>query len=341
MNKKLLYTALAAGLILPIAANAGAKIYGAAQIEINSYSDESGAPVDRGAAENTTTGKNATLEEDNARGRVGVKAWEDLGGGLKGIAKFEWKADTTDNDSSKGGTSVSLTPRESMVGLKGGFGTVMGGNLKSPYKYSGGVKYDIFVTTALEARRNGGMSGGTNGHNGFINKMIGYHSPKVNGLQLQLIYRLDEGASDGTGEAGGAYALAVKYSNGPISAFVAALDDDAPNGGAQLSYSATKVGAKFKSGAIAIMGQVELIDNRGTDETVIFVAGHYKMGKSVFVLQFANNDVDDAAGFDAQTYMAVGLVHRYTKKTRVFVGYRSSSDVENVVTLGMRKDFSS
>ena len=110
---------------------------------------------------NVKTTTEGWTTEDNARGRFGIKASEDLGGGLTAIAKYEWKADTTDNKSGGNIASVdiaesiigsdlngdgdstdivtvnvtsdaSLTSRESYVGLKGGFGTIMLGNLKSP-----------------------------------------------------------------------------------------------------------------------------------------------------------------------------------------------------------------
>ncbi len=334
MNKKLLYTALAAGLVLPLSANAGVKVYGAAQVELSSYSDETGSPVDQGAATTGIAPDDTLKEDDNGRGRFGVKASEDLGGGLKGIAKFEWKTDST--------VSGPLGGREFMVGLKGGFGTIGAGDMKGAYKYAGGVKYDPFVTTAMEARTNGGMSGkvGLNsayGHNGFIDKSVGYWSPKVNGLQMYFTYRLDEG---GLTEKDGGYTVSVKYNNGPIEAFVAAADDDETLGGAT-SYSATKVGGYFKTGALKFLLQYEMIDNVGVDETIIFLGAHFKSGKNTFVLQIAQNDVDDVLDIDAGTYMALGLIHKFTKKTRVFVGYRSYSDGENVFSVGMRKDFSS
>ncbi len=61
----------------------------------------------------------------NGRGRIGVKATEDLSRGLLGLAQFEFKADTADNEAGSSGSNVSLSGRESYVGLKGGFGTIV------------------------------------------------------------------------------------------------------------------------------------------------------------------------------------------------------------------------
>ncbi|WP_455199898.1 porin, partial [Kaarinaea lacus] len=157
-------------------------VYGIAQVELASVSYQTEASeITPGACDGTPSvadGCNGIDILDNSMGRVGVKASEDLGNGMKGLAKFEFKADTADNEAS---TGISLTARESMVGLKAGWGQVEAGRLKSAYKYAGGVKYDAFVATTLQARGNGGMSGkgkygqsvslgGLNayGHNGFL-----------------------------------------------------------------------------------------------------------------------------------------------------------------------------
>ncbi len=321
MNKKLLAVAVSAALVAPAAAMAGeVTVYGHAQVEVASYSEDSPG-----------SGKDGVAVEDNARGRVGVKASEDLGNGLKSFAQFEFKADTTDNDTDKssaapGGTdgNASLTGRVSQVGLKGGFGSVMLGNLKSPYKYTGGVKYDPFVTTSLQARGNGGMTSGSKGHNGFVKNMVGYASPK-GPVTVGVIY--------GPTENEGNFAADVKYSAGGVEAFVAAYDD-----GDISDYTATKVGGQFKSGPHKISGQYEMIDTGTNEPTVLFLGYQMKMGKNTFALQYADAD-PDVNGVDNTTYVALGVIHKFSKMTRLFAGYRDTSDIESVVTVGLRKDF--
>ncbi|HHI93373.1 MAG TPA: porin [Gammaproteobacteria bacterium] len=362
MNKKLLAVAVSAALVAPAAAMAGdVSVYGNAQVEVASYSEDSAG-----------SGKDGVAIEDNARGRVGVKASEDLGGGLKAIAQFEWQVDTTDNNVGKCSTtatidetvtgtdvngdgdatdtaakvgcssSLSLSGRVSQVGLTGGFGTVVLGNLKSPYKYTGGVKYDPFVTTSLQARSNGGMSGknldptgtGALGHHSFVSNLVAYASPK-GPVTASIGY--------GAAENDGLVVADLKYSAGGVEAFVVYLDAGdrlvttaAPNA----EYSATKIGGQWKSGAHKVSGQYEMIDN-GTDKpTVLFLGYQMKMGKNTFAAQYGqlNWDVNT---IDDTTYMALGVIHKMSKMTRVFAGYRDTSDVESVVTVGLRKDFKS
>jgi predicted porin len=177
---------------------------------------------------------------------------EDLGGGMKGLAKFEWNVDTTDNiDASCSGTvttisgttftkskiSCSGTPfsaRDSWVGLKGGFGTVRLGRSGSPYKQSG-VALDPFVTTSLEARNNFGMSGNADGHgvltahNSFVSEGLFYTSPEFVGLSVDAYVGLDGTGSNvaavGNGNQGsqtnGDLSVALRWKGGPINAFVA------------------------------------------------------------------------------------------------------------------------
>ena len=337
MNKKLLAVAVSAAMVAPAATMAAdAFVYGHAQVEVASYSDEtpSGTPP-------ASQGKDGVLVEDNARGRLGVKASEDLGNGLKAIAQFEWRVNTDQGGNGAGN-------RVSQVGLTGGFGTFVMGNLKSPYKYTGGVKYDPFVATSLQARSNGGMSGknldptgtGALGHHSFVSDLVAYASPK-GPFTASIGY--------GPSEDDGLVVLDLKYSQGGIEAFVAYLDaGDRLNGGVSgddSAYTAAKVGGQWKSGAHKISAQYEMIEvtdagGASTDPTVLFLGYQMKMGKNTFALQYGDTDYD-VSGMDNTTYMALGVIHKMSKTTRVFGGYRDTSDVESVVTVGLRKDFKS
>jgi predicted porin len=327
MNKKLLALAVGAALgTAPMMASAGVKVYGQAQVEI--------------ASEDAGTASSQTTVEDNARGRMGVKASEKLGNGMTAIAKFEWKIDTTEGGRDTG-------QRESFVGLKGGFGTLQLGNLKSGYKYTGGVKYDPFVATNLEARGTGGMSkgelgNGSFGHNSFMNNAIGYMSPKMGALSAWVTYSPDEaGTSKGSD---GDYTLGVKYKAKNFEVFVAAVNNDDAAGG-----DGVKFGGQFKMGMHKISAQVEnLSGNTGNtaignvDADLWFVGYQGKFGNNILVAQFGNRDVDGAA--NDTDYYALGVIHKMSKQTRVFAGFRStdggtSATETDVFSIGMRKDF--
>ncbi len=354
MNKKLIAMAVAAGLMAPMAAShAAATWYGQLQAEISSESSDaslSGANFDGHVVENSGRLKeDGTSVQDNKRGRLGVKGSEDLGGGLKAIYKFEFQVSTIN-------ANVDDGDRNAFVGLKGGFGTIKIGALKTPYKYFGGVKYDPFVTTNIEARRYGGMTRGSFGQNSFFTNSVGYENKIGNG-KLWIVYRPDEV----TAGADADYSLGYKLKGGNNwEAFVATShDDDLDNDPTTIDYQydAVKVGGKVKLGAGTLVGQYETTTNETAagdeDGTVIFLGYHMKMGKNTFVIQAADASVEyPTAGTPDQdsTYYALGVVHKFSKKTRAFVGYGSTS-IDNAdgasgvngdrtaFTAGLRIDF--
>ncbi|MGD8940819.1 MAG: porin [Gammaproteobacteria bacterium] len=382
MKKNLIAMAVAA-LVAPVIASAedDVTVYGMAQVEVASIDPQG----DRDTYVDVV---------DNARGRLGVVATEDLGSGLKGLAKFEFKLDTADGNSSTvcenltttapelnldtngdgvadaydhdgdgtadalpltgascSSTGVALTSRELFVGLKGGFGQVELGRLKSAYKYAGGVAYDPFVTTTLEARKNGGMSKGDFGHTGFVSKSVGYNSPKLGPVGLRVTYAPSEDDSAYTASA------KAEFKMGEV---IVALADQGDRAGKN-EYSAWKVGGQLRlaGGAHKLALQYEGTEQKDatkdpaktTKPTFVFAGYQGTFGKSTFVAQFGLNDSDvkdDPKTADKNeskdiTYYALGAIYKFSKNTRVFGGYRVS-DVDDdsgqsVISIGMRKDF--
>ena len=374
MKKNLIALAVSAAFVVPAMSQADTTVYGLAQVELANHSPEA-------------DGAKSYLDAvDNANGRVGVKASEDLGNGWSGLAKFEFKADTADGDSGSQGcsatststttgtdgtgaaitattttttscsvTNVSLTPRETMVGLKGkGVGQFELGRLKSPYKYSGGVKYDPFVATTLEARGKGGMSGGEYGQSGFLSEMIGYRGA-FGPVKVQFVY--------GPQTNDGRYSLSVDYSQNNFEVGLATIDEG--DRGAKLSgtgdslpttaystYSSTKVFGKYNMGMHTIVAQYEMTDpaangaSAANKPTIMFLGYQLAMGKNSFVFEYGNTNADGAKvgtkSLDT-TMLVLGAIHKMSKTTRVFGGFRNTTNDaktgDQVITVGMRKDF--
>ena len=217
--------------------------------------------------------------------------------------------------------------------MKGSGVEIQLGNLKSAYKYTGGVKYDPFVATTLEARRdNGGMWHTAYGQGGFLPQNVGVMG-KAGAIKWWVTYSPAEGFGDMT--------ASVMYSQGPVEAFVAMSDQGDKNAAPD---SATKIGGAYKMGGTKIKLQYEMVDRDLTpsaDETYTFVGLEHKMGKNILVAQLGSYDSD--GGTNDTSYMALGVIHKFTKMTRLFAGIRSSdadddSD-EDVISVGLRKDF--
>jgi predicted porin len=327
MKKNLIALAVSAAMVAPAVVMADATVYGIAQVELSQT--EAQAPGSE---------KQTSVHDANGMGRVGVKASEDLGNGMTAIAGFEFKADASDN---KTGADASLTGRDSYVGLKGGFGTVMAGRLKSTYKYTGGVKYDAFVATALEARDNAGMSGKEGrgsafGHSSFVSNLVGY-SNKFGPMNVEVQYL------PGTDDSG--YLASGMYAADNFEVFVA-LNDYSGADGAADDYKATKFGGKFSTGPHSIMLQIEQTEAAATDKIdYVYLAYQMKMGMNTLVAQYGTAELK-ATDTDPKvkgTYLALGAYHNFSKTTSLFGGYRNT-DVDfdlgsTAITVGLRQKF--
>ena len=331
---------LAGAVVTPAMAD-GVEAYGLAQVEITSYSNQTeaagtacDAPTSAsGTDSGTDVACDGLLVQDKANGRVGVKASEDLGNGWTGLAKAEFQVDYAN-----GGWATSPTnaAREAFVGLKGSGVEIQLGNLKSAYKYTGGVKYDPFVATALEARRdNGGMRHGTYGQGGFLSRSIGVMGGS-GPVKFWVTYA--------PGENDGMTTASVMFSQDAFEVFVkmAAQGD---RGGATEEKN-TALGGAYNLGATKIKLQYEMVDRDFTpsrDETYTFLGVEHKIGKNVIVAQIGMYDADQTTSVNDTDYMAIGVIHKFTKMTRMWAGFRTSDNdaksEEDAVSIGLRKDF--
>jgi len=377
MNKKLLTLAIGASLAAPaMMAQADVKVYGAAQVEIARIKNDgpNAYPGTQSSLNNNAVaaGDEKTATLDNKRGRFGISADEDLGGGMKGLAKFEWNVDTADNvDDSK--NTNSLSPRDSWVGLKGVFGTIRLGRSGSPYKQTG-VALDPFVTTSMEARNNFGMSGNSDGygvllaHNSFVSEGLHYTSPSMVGITVDLYVGLDgTGANVAAGGQGqgaqtnGDLSAALSWKGGPVNVFVAYIKGNNVVKTAVLSPEpeALKIGGQFKFAKMHTIGfQYEMtdLDSVAADDTdegeYLFLSYQLKLGNTTVVAQgglFENGGGGAAAANQEATYLNLGAIYNFSKTFRVFGGYRATEledetaaptvRDDSVITVGMRKDF--
>lgn len=355
MHKKLTVLAVAAGLAAaPMAASAAPTVYSHLQVELaNVTNDGYGENYTGGAREGVAPGESALKLADNKRGRIGVKGKEDLGGDLMAIYKFEWQVDTANGTLDDGA-------RDTLVGLRGGFGEIQLGRLRTPYKYIGGVTYDPFVTTYLEARLSGGMLGGTFGQNAFWDTSVAYKN-RWGDVSLWAVYGVDAG--DGTdnwmkdptktatadqGGANGDYTLGLKYQQSGWEAFLVTIKNNVADP-SQNSWSANKLGGQLKSGPHTLSAQYEWLKDETVavdqDTNILFLGYQFRMGRNSLVVQYGRTDAEnDANDVD---YSAIGLIHRLSKKTRLFIGYRNSDKTDSgaiandlsVISSGLRIDF--
>ena len=313
MKKSIMVIALAAATAAPMVANAGATVYGRLQAEISSIDDG--------------TDSNVVLS-DKSQSRLGFKMSEELGNGMTMLGKLEYKLDIAAGDIISGS-------RESMIGMKAGWGTFVMGSIKSPYKYMGSAKYDALIATTLEARGTT-MAKGTFGANGFLDDSVGV---SLMGGKFQVTYGIDEAA-----KTAGDIAVGYKHKMGKKNEVIVALvshSNDVAITGSPADYDATKIGAKFG----AIKGQVEIIDANGDEGTNLFVAYTMKAAGGQVVVQGGQSDFDSY--IDPVVDVTAAYIKKFTKSSRYFVGLRSTTggrtaadDADNTtLTYGMRFDY--
>ena len=396
MNKKLLTIAIGAALsVTPmLAAQAEVKVGGHAHVDL--YSAKAtcniGSPtggVGNFSGSGTCTAANADSAKgtgliDNARGRVWFTADEDLGAGLKGLAHIEFSVDVANSaQSAANGNSAGpydttvrtfdARTREKYVGLAGGFGAIKLGNQHGVYKRMGGVRWDPFNATPLEARGNGGQSGSADAnavfaHNGFIPGAIKWESDKLLGemVLLEVLYSPKKD-SNGAGDKGTGNDYQIGVSVKPIKGLevVAAHSNNkkTPNILTNNDQKANKLGARFSFLNVhTVFLQYETVDmpdsataapatsagvvGTAVDGKYILAGYSLKLGNSVLALQAGKHDRSVTGGDVEAKYLAGGFIYNFSKTMRTHVGYRQTEATQLAVTneqkvfvVGMRKDF--
>ena len=359
MKKTIIAAAIAAGMAAPMAANADVTVYSQLYSGINQAGGDAAG---------------VTQNDNDGRGRIGFKTSEELGGGMTAFAKFEIQVDVNDTVAAGGcnddftvtqgaGTadqqvtkivdsSSSFCQRDSFVGVKAGWGAVSMGRMHGAYKTAGGVKFDPFVATALQARGNGGMAKGAYASNGFISQLVQYKSPKIAGVQLQYQTSVLDNDNDATKESSeGDSLMAITYTGvkGLKVIYASAKQAGTTTGGTE-DKANTKFGAQYSIGKtmkVTFQSEsVEAASNGAGDLT--YVNFSYKMGKHNFVIANGSFAGDNAA--HDMGYMALGDIIKLNKTTHLIIGQRTTDGTgkattpnadKNVtsLTVGLRKNF--
>lgn len=334
MNKKLIVAAVSAAFAAP-AAFAEVEVYGKVFIQLgqidNDATDGSGLVMDNGAS------------------HFGFRGSDDLGGGLKGVFQIEPSISTETGgvDSAKtpsSGTDITMTGRDTFVGLEGDFGWVAAGRHNSPYKMATN-SYDVAGDTVIDYNGIMGLSADGNKHDDRISSAVRFKSKDMNGLNVDVLW----GVKDDVASAGGppktdqnTIALAVNYKQGPIevngaysnfgekgvAASASSIEDDV----------AFKVGGKFffmdnqawvaavyeavDSGTIPAAGATPAVES---DRTDIYLAGLVKMGQSAIGIGYAMADEVGSVKDSGANLVQLVFKHNLSKVTNIFAQYGSLS----------------
>ncbi len=320
MNKKILTLAVAGAIVGGMGvAQADVTVYGKAHVS-----------WDYMQSDTATVGVQDVFSfvSDNSS-RIGVRASEDLGGGMKGIFQVEIATRTDESN--------TLSPnRNSYLGLSGGFGTIMLGKYDSPFKDVGRIA-DLFNERIGDARNvigNGGNGVAANVWDRRVADMVRYASPTFAGVTVVAQYSGADSATGG-GEQGSA---GVFWKAGGASVGVAydVQSIAVPGAGATEGFeSGLRLAGTYKFGMFQVGGLFEqLVDTAGVsgaDRNAYGVSGSVTLAeKHVIKAQYYVAGELDTVVESGGSLFAVGYDHKFSKTTTGYVAYAQASN-DNLV----------
>ncbi len=306
------------------AATSNVDVYGSITQEIRSQEVTVAFGGYSGAADNVAVG-DALFNGS----KFGVKGSEDLGGGMSAIWQIE-SAIGTDATQSIGG-------RNTFVGLKGGFGSVIVGRHDTPEKLSTGAN-DFFADTSAD-------------FNSMIidtreNDVVAYITPDFNGFHAAIATVAGEAAAP-RNDMSNALSAALIYKNGPLGVSYARTTADqglALNAGSDVptiwgvvagtaatdqgDLETNRFGASYAMGDIKVALTHQTVEEKnGIDLASTVVGGSYTMGPIVLKAQYGKANDKTASNQDA-TQWTVGADYNLSKRTAVYA-LHSKADLDN------------
>ena len=285
-----------------------------------------------GVVEQTFTDTDSVTDTGLASGTdsgLTFKASEDLGNGLTAFAQI-----SLDTDNQDSATRIGNSEKDSKVGIKGGFGTVVVGRMED---FTEG---QVMSMMTLNGTANFEMSGNAT----RTNDAIAYVSPAINGLTVGIAGFLTSATNDEEIDARDAM---IAYTNGPLTI---KLSDEDQKGGAQT----TAIAAAYKTGdikvtalyadrekvTVAAMMEVSSADvdaNIGAatfDYSDLGLRLDYTMGNNTITLARTELDLDSVNGTAVSwepSVIGVEVTHKMSKRTSVYAGYNDvDTDINGI-----------
>lgn len=277
-----------------------------------------------------------TLDDTRNAGRIGLDLSQKVSDSVKVFGKYEFvmNAPSATND---------FQARQSYVGIEGGFGSFALGRFEGAYKTVGGINFDPFAYTSLEARDDGAMSGSNYGTDGFISRAIQYQSPLMgssDATHFQGIVQYGMDSSGVTDADRGSYLAGLTFGYDQANLIGAVAHDKARD------KTNTKLGFQITAGQITYVLQSENVEEGGFDPAgagkFLYGGIAYRAGNINYVGQIGNYR-SDAANSDG-SYFGLGIQYFFAPNIWMNAGYRDTqSDVSSLnstaIVVGLNYNF--
>ncbi len=304
MQRKFLAAAVFASFPLVAAAQSSVTLYGVADAAI--------AREDTGA----TNGSRTVVNSGNQSGsRIGFRGVEDLGNGLKAAFTLEAGANLD-----TGTTDTALFGRRAVVGLQGGFGSVMIGREYTPVA-------DIAAQTDITGQ---GLYGSNLNSFGAlrltrrISNSVNYKSNVMGGFKFGLAYGAGEQL---TGPSQNLKGISADYTNGPFYVGAAYQTFQRLVTGDDKELI---VGAGFKFGAVDLKASYAEADPEGANNKFeqINLGLSYTLEANKFFLTLQQNKLDGGAKGNE---WGLGYTYSLSKRTNLYAAYATMRNNDKAV----------
>ena len=271
--------------------------------------------------------------------RIGLKGSEDLGGGLTAVFQAEtgFCANGGSSAASTGGsvntsgsqycTGGGFMGRTSMIGLKGGFGTVAAGRMYT-FTFNDQAAVDPFGY---------GLTGtisniGTIGAPARASQVLAYVSPNFAGFNFGAAYVFGDGlglTTATTSQTTGAYNLHGGYNNGPLMVGLDYMRVNYSNGNAAAKH--TMLVGTYDLGVAklaAMYAQNKLSAMTGADAGKLqawMLGATVPVGPGAILASYTQSKNKDVAHTTSKQ-IAVGYTYALSKRTNLYTSYAHISN---------------
>ena len=256
--------------------------------------------------------------------RIGLKGTEDLGGGLTAL----FQAETGFCANGVGGpnsatsycTGGGFMQRTSIVGLKGDFGTLVGGRMYS-LTFNDQAAVDPFGYGLVGAI----SDNGTIGAPARVSQAVAYVSPNFSGFGLAGAYVF--GDSLGTTKTTGGYNLHAGYNNGPLMVGLDYLRVNNNNGDALVKHTMLVGTYDFGVAKLAAMYAQNKPDAAvgGGNFQAWMLGATVPVGPGAILASYTQSKNKDVAATTSKQY-ALGYTYALSKRTNLYTSYAHMSN---------------
>ena len=239
--------------------------------------------------------------------RVGIKGSEDLGNGLKAVFNYEHGF-----NSANGAFTAGAEARRAVVGLQGGFGSVLLGRDKLPYyrlteDTSADSISDFSTTNLVGEKRTNGIHYAGNFAGVGVSAAVGYD-------------RYDDITTGANDTQSTTYGLGLSYSTGPFMIGIAGEQLKEESGSPMVTdkkHTNYGIGGTYDFTAAKLYANylVSDKDQAGSDDKEANIGVKVPFGAASFVAEAGWNDGEGYDGYDYN----VGANYAFSKRTDAYV----------------------